>query len=99
MQLTHEQVVALAHSARLALAPEEIERFRAQLSGVLAELQALDQIDLAETVGAAPQRAMRLRPDEIHPDKLRAGIDTLSADVSAGFFTVPKVQPEAAPAP
>lgn len=46
MSLTREEVAKIAHLARLALTPEELEHFRGQLSAVLDYAAHLNELDL-----------------------------------------------------
>lgn len=93
MALTAAEVVRLARLARMEISPEEIERFRAQLGNVLEHMRVLEEIDLTEDVPPENREPVRLRADESHPDRLYGTIETLSADVAGGFFTVPRALP------
>jgi aspartyl/glutamyl-tRNA(Asn/Gln) amidotransferase C subunit len=71
MSLDASDIEKIAHLARLAIAPESIERYAADLSNIL-ELVA--QMDAVDTTGVEPMAhplhmSQRLRPDE----RLRAG--------------------------
>jgi aspartyl-tRNA(Asn)/glutamyl-tRNA(Gln) amidotransferase subunit C len=46
MSLTREQVRHVAHLARLALTPEDEERFSRQLGGILEYVERLQQADV-----------------------------------------------------
>ena len=83
----------VAQLARLALSPEEEQRFGEQLSHVLHHLEKLNQLDVSQVEPTA--HAMPLvnvtRPDEIQPslpleEALRNGPST-----GHGLFLVPKI--------
>jgi aspartyl-tRNA(Asn)/glutamyl-tRNA(Gln) amidotransferase subunit C len=93
MSLSKEDVIRLARLARFDVAPDEIERFRAQLSAILERMEILNELDPAEPVTEPPSTAVRLRADESTPDKLHADLKALTAEMVAGFFTVPRVMP------
>jgi aspartyl-tRNA(Asn)/glutamyl-tRNA(Gln) amidotransferase subunit C len=48
MKLSIEQVRHIAELAKLGLTPEEIERYRGQLSAILDYADALQQLDVAD---------------------------------------------------
>lgn len=65
MSLSHEEVVHIAHLARLALSQEELARYREQLSSILdhvAKLQVLDTEDI-EPMASILIAQSRLRDD------------------------------------
>ena len=93
VRLTRDEVLELAHLARLALTEEEIERLRGELAAILTNMETLSAVD---TVGVAPMTHavpmdLRLRPDEkaasLDPDIVLAG----APDKADGQFRVPNV--------
>jgi len=69
MALTTDEVRHIARLARLALTDDEVERYREQLSGILAhceELSAIDTTDVPPTSQALAQTNV-IRADEVHP--------------------------------
>lgn len=74
MALTAEEVRHIATLARVALSPEEVERLRVQLSGILEHFQVLNEIDTANVPPTA--QAVNLhsvqRPDEVRPSLPRS---------------------------
>lgn len=93
VRLTRDEVLELAHLARLALTDEEIERLRGELAAILTHMDALSAVD---TVGVAPMTHavpmdLRLRPDEKAPS-LDPDIALAAApDKADGQFRVPNV--------
>jgi aspartyl-tRNA(Asn)/glutamyl-tRNA(Gln) amidotransferase subunit C len=69
MNLTLDEVNHIADLARLALSPEEKERYRQQLSAILdyaARLLSLETEDIPPTSSVLPARSV-LRPDRPRP--------------------------------
>jgi aspartyl-tRNA(Asn)/glutamyl-tRNA(Gln) amidotransferase subunit C len=69
MNLTLDEVNHIADLARLALSPEEKERYRQQLSTILdyaARLLSLETADVPPTSSVLPARSV-LRPDRPRP--------------------------------
>ena len=56
MPLTTKEVIHIARLARLNLTPEEIERYREQLSAILDHVAQLAELD---TTGVAPTTSVR----------------------------------------
>jgi aspartyl-tRNA(Asn)/glutamyl-tRNA(Gln) amidotransferase subunit C len=74
MSLTREEVAKIAHLARLALTPEELEHYQDQLSAVLDYAAHLNELDLAGVEpslhaigGASAPRQNVMREDVITP--------------------------------
>jgi len=69
MKLTVDQVRHVAHLARLALEPEELERFREQLSAILEYAEVLQELDtkaIPATAMVVPLENV-MRPDQAGP--------------------------------
>jgi aspartyl-tRNA(Asn)/glutamyl-tRNA(Gln) amidotransferase subunit C len=45
MSLTRDEVLHIAHLARIGITDEEVEKFRGQLSDILAHFEALSELD------------------------------------------------------
>ena len=69
MALTTDEVRHIARLARLALTDDEIERYREQLSGILAHCEALSEIDTTDVPPTSQSLAQTnvIRVDEVHP--------------------------------
>jgi len=93
MPLTTVQTRHIASLARLALTDEEIERYRGQLSAILAyfeQLQAVDTSGVLSTPGGA-ETGSRLRADEVHSGLTLEDLLRNAPDVEADQFRVPPV--------
>jgi aspartyl-tRNA(Asn)/glutamyl-tRNA(Gln) amidotransferase subunit C len=92
-RLTRGDVEEIAALARLALAPDEIDRLRAELAAILdamAELASVDTDGVPPTYHAVPLE-LRLRADEVAPS-LPAAIALAGApDRDGDCFRVPHV--------
>lgn len=92
-KLSLEQVEHIAELAKLRLTDEEKERFREQLSDILAyaeRLQALDTEAIPPTATVLPLRTV-LRPDEPRPSMPREDILANAPAAQDGCFVVPAV--------
>ncbi len=91
--LTREEVLHIAHLARLELTEEEIEQYRQQLSAILDYFQKLQEVDtegIPPTASVLPPRSV-LRPDEPRPGLPREALLANAPDVEDGQFRVPPV--------
>jgi len=94
-ELTREQVAAIAALANLALEPDELDLFAAQLANVLDAVNTLSELD---TSGVPPTAAIVTRHPIDRADALQPALDRESAvgaapDASpdAAYFRVPRV--------
>jgi aspartyl-tRNA(Asn)/glutamyl-tRNA(Gln) amidotransferase subunit C len=69
MSLSREQVRHVAHLARLALTPEDEERFARQLGGILEYVERLQQADVSgvEPMAHSVPMSGPERPDVVQP--------------------------------
>lgn len=67
-ELTLEEVAHVAQLAYLRFTPDELKRLRGQLSGILAYISQLDEVDTATISPTAQVIPLTnvLRPDEPH---------------------------------
>jgi aspartyl-tRNA(Asn)/glutamyl-tRNA(Gln) amidotransferase subunit C len=94
MSLTREEVEHIAALARLELTEEEKDRYREQLSDILAYAARLQRLD---TSGIVPSAAMLVRRAPLRPDAARPGLASETVlgsapQAEAGQFRVPPVQ-------
>lgn len=93
MKIDREQVQHVAKLARLALTPEETERFAEQLSEILSYVEKLNEID---TSGVEPTSHVLSLSNVLREDRARPSLSTDQALANAperegAFFRVPKI--------
>ncbi|MCW5875282.1 MAG: Asp-tRNA(Asn)/Glu-tRNA(Gln) amidotransferase subunit GatC [Anaerolineales bacterium] len=93
MALSREDVDHIALLARLHLSDEEKERYRRQLSDILAHVDKLKELDTAavQPMSSVAVPQSRLRPDEPSPAMPRADLLGNAPDTAAEQFRVPPV--------
>lgn len=97
MSLTKNEVLKIAHLARLNLSEADIEYFAPQLSNIL---DFIDQMNNTDTTNVEPlahplELTQRLRPDEAVEPDLRQKYQKIAPQTEAGLYLVPKVIDEA----
>jgi len=91
--ITREQVEYVAHLARLALTPEEAERFTGQLDRILASFEKLGELD---TEGVEPTRHAIPIVNAFRDDRKRPSCEadkalTNAPDKHESYFKVPRI--------
>ncbi len=83
----------VAHLARIALTPEEEEKFGAQLQQVLGYIEKLKEVDVTgvEPTAHAFPLVNVTRPDEIRPSMDHADALRNAPLQANGLFIVPKI--------
>ncbi|MGA7911560.1 MAG: Asp-tRNA(Asn)/Glu-tRNA(Gln) amidotransferase subunit GatC [Candidatus Dormiibacterota bacterium] len=97
MPLSKDEVRHVAMLARIGLEPGDEEFYAEQLSGILAHIDRLQQLDTAAIPPTAQvvEVANRLREDEPRPGLGQADALTNAPAAVDGFFRVPSIQEEA----
>ena len=90
MALTPNEVLHIARLARIALSPADVERFTAQLSGILDHFTALAALD---TEGVEPTAhplplSNVMRDDEVASSLPRSEVLANAPDQEEGYFRV-----------
>ena len=96
MPLSKDEVRHVAMLARLGLEAGDVEFYADQLSGILAHIDRLQQVDTEHIAPTAQvvEIASRLREDEPRPSLTQEeALANASATVDA-FFRVPAIQEE-----
>jgi aspartyl-tRNA(Asn)/glutamyl-tRNA(Gln) amidotransferase subunit C len=93
MKITKQEVLHVAHLARLNVDEAMVDRFSEQLGKILEYVETLNQLD---TTGVAPTSHAIDMSNAFREDALSASIDRQSAMSNApqeddGSFIVPKV--------
>lgn len=93
MSATQIDVKYVAHLARLALTPEEEEKFGAQLGQVLGYIEKLNELDVSQvdpTAHAVPMVNIT-RPDEVRSSLPNDEALRNAPARANGLFVVPKI--------
>lgn len=93
MSLTKEDVLNIAHLARLGVDDAELERYAGELSNIFALVDRMNAVDTSKvTPMAHPLDAtQRLRPDVVTESDQRDRFQKIAPAVSDGLYLVPKV--------
>lgn len=93
MALKPAEVEKIAHLARLAIDPADVDQYARNLSDILAFVEQLEAVDTADvTPMAHPLEAtQRLRPDVVTETDQRAHFQAGAPAVEAGLYLVPRV--------
>ncbi|MEM9465699.1 MAG: Asp-tRNA(Asn)/Glu-tRNA(Gln) amidotransferase subunit GatC [Actinomycetota bacterium] len=92
-RITRDEVVHVAHLARLALTDAEIDEFTGQLGDILehaADIEALDVGDIEPTSHPLPMLNV-LRPDVVQPPLDRDLLLSQAPHAEDGQFRVPPI--------
>jgi aspartyl-tRNA(Asn)/glutamyl-tRNA(Gln) amidotransferase subunit C len=90
MALTTKEVEHVARLARLRLAPDEIEKMRAQLSNILEHIDMLKEVDVTDVPPTAQVTDLLniLREDETRPSLPREDVLANAPEQQDGMFRV-----------
>jgi len=93
MSLTLEQVLRVAHLARIEVSEAEAASTQERLNGIFTLIEQMQAVD---TSGVAPMAhaqdvAQRLRPDAVTESDRRAAYQAIAPETEAGLYLVPKV--------
>ncbi len=97
MALTRQEVEKVSLLARLLLTPEEIDRLTSQLSGVVAYVEQLAELDSeiaekqVEPMAHAVEMTNVFRPDQIRPSLDRAAALANAPQQDGKYYLVPAV--------
>jgi len=90
VNVTPDDVRHIARLARLELTDEEVERFRRELSTILAYVEKLEELE-AGSAAEPPRPDQPLREDELAEWADLAPLHEAAPHFEAGFFRVPRV--------
>lgn len=93
MSLARQDVEKIAHLARLAVGPEEMDALAHDLNGILAFVEQMNAVD---TSGVQPMAhplhmVQRLRADGVTETDQRTLFQSIAPETEAGLYLVPKV--------
>lgn len=93
MSLTADEVIKIAHLARLGIDGRDVPHYAEDLSGMLdlmAEMGAVDTGNVAPMAHPLDLR-QRLRADQVSESNQREKFQAIAPQVEAGLYLVPKV--------
>ncbi len=93
MSLDREEVLKIAHLARLGVDDAEVERYADELSNILS---LVDRMNAVDTTGVTPlahplDGTQRLRSDVVNEIDRRDAFQKIAPAVSDGLYLVPRV--------
>ena len=93
MSLQPEDVLGIAHLARLHLETDELGHIAGELSGIL---DLVEQMNAADTASVQPMahpldEVQRLRPDSVTEHDQRERFQAIAPEVRDGLYLVPRV--------
>ena len=93
MSINHDDVEKIAHLARLAIDPAQVDTYTRNLSEILDLVEQMDEIDTGDVMPMAHPRdtRLRLRDDEVTETNQREKFIRLAPASENGLFLVPKV--------
>jgi aspartyl-tRNA(Asn)/glutamyl-tRNA(Gln) amidotransferase subunit C len=96
MALTREEVLHIAHLARIGLTEEDVERFRGQLSEILEHFQSLQELDTDDVSPTAYPLPLEnvMRDDETRPPLSRQDVLANAPNAEDGALRVRAVLEE-----
>lgn len=93
MSITPNEVMKIAHLARMSISADAVERYAQDLSGILALVEHMDQLDVQgiEPMAHPLDMSQRLRADVVTESNQRDLLQAHAPAVENGLFLVPKV--------
>jgi len=93
MSIQSEEVVKIAHLARLGIKDEKLPSYAAELSNIMELVEQMNQVDTAEIDPMAHplDQSQRLRLDVATEENQRESLQRNAPNVEDGLFLVPRV--------
>ncbi|EED36390.1 glutamyl-tRNA(Gln) amidotransferase, C subunit [Luminiphilus syltensis NOR5-1B] len=93
MSVTPEDVVQIAHLARLEIAENELDTVVERFGRILELVDELQAVDVSDTAPMSNPHddIQRLRPDVVSRGDNREALQSAAPAVEEGYFLVPKV--------
>jgi len=93
MAFSRNQILKIAHLARLEIKEEMVEVYADELSRIL---DLVEQMNVVDTDGVVPMAhpqdtALRLRPDRVTETSQRDAFQAIAPATEHGLYLVPKV--------
>jgi aspartyl-tRNA(Asn)/glutamyl-tRNA(Gln) amidotransferase subunit C len=93
MSLTRQDVIKIAHLARLDITEAEVAATHESLSRILGLIEQMNAVDTKNVAPMAHPRdaALRLREDRVAESDQRGKFQQIAPATEAGLYLVPKV--------
>ena len=93
MSLQPEDVLGIAHLARLHVDEADVPRYARELSGILDLVERMNAADTdrVEPMAHPLDEVQRLRPDEVTETDQRERFQAIAPQVRDGLYLVPRV--------
>ncbi len=93
MSITPNEVMKIAHLARMSISADAVERYAQDLSGILALVEQMNQLDVQgiEPMAHPLDMSQRLRADVVTESNQRDLLQAHAPAVENGLFLVPRV--------
>ena len=93
MSLKTEDVINIAHLARLAINDDAVTDYARDLSSILDLVEQMNQVntDHVQPMAHPMDAQQRLRVDEANEPNQREKFQSIAPDVESGLYRVPKV--------
>jgi len=93
MSIQSEDVLKIAHLARLGIEPEQVESYASDLSNIMVLVEQMSQVDTSdiEPMAHPLDQAQRLRTDVVLESNQRDALQKNSPAIEDGLFLVPRV--------
>ena len=88
-----EEIVKVAHLARLAITDDKVDEYTQNISHILAMVAQMDEANVegVEPLANPLDTTLRLRPDVPTAEIDREAFQTVAPETENGFYLVPKV--------
>ncbi|HIF17730.1 MAG TPA: Asp-tRNA(Asn)/Glu-tRNA(Gln) amidotransferase subunit GatC [Cycloclasticus sp.] len=93
MSIQSEDVLKIAHLARLGIQQEQVEAYTSDLSNIMKLVEQMNQVDTAgiEPMAHPLDQSQRLRSDVVTEVNQREALQQNASDTEDGLFLVPRV--------
>ena len=93
MSLSHDEILRIAHLARLEVREDEVAALQQKLGAILGLIDRMRSVDTTgvEPMAHAQDLVQRLREDRVTEPDARALYQSIAPQVEAGLYLVPKI--------
>ena len=93
MQVDEATVARIARLARIKVTPEEAKGLVGELTGILAWVAQLDEVDTkgVEPMTRVVDMKLKMRTDIVTDGEMAEQVTSNAPETTGGFFVVPKV--------